>query len=714
VTALIQWWVLLEVLGFLALPLTFALFGPNSTYGHPFGKIFTVLVVTYVAWIGGFVAPLGAALYGALAVYAALSLVAAWLQRDALSTWLRGGGARLIACHELLWTAGFAFFAWQRSLAPDIFGAEKYMDFAFFNLLSRTDSMPPLDPWMTGKTINYYYFGYFMFASLARLSRLPAYLSYNCCVITVGALAFSLTSAVVFQLTRRWGVAVLGGAMSAVLGNLDGFLQFMQRGTVRHMDYWRSSRVVGEDGATINEFPFFSTIHGDLHPHFMVLPVSLLLLAMLLDERLFPSRPEDQPAHPYRAVLPFALITLVFGAVVAISPWELPTGLMVVFLLAGRWQPLTPLFGRDRLVLLLRTGCVVVFGYLLFLPFYSDFVAPTATPGPTDTCVGSACFKLARTSLAEFLTVFGLLLFPPTVLIAARAWKRLPGGDEWRHFVAAFAGLTVVFAVFAGNAVIPLLAALIAGALLVAYADAEGTERIGFLLVAAASVTLLACEILFLKDSYGDRLYRMNTVFKFYFQAWTLLAIASPWCFDRLLGAAWRWAPAPRVVAGCLGLLVGAAACYPLGISLDRGGSPYETLNGNAYLTREHPDDYAAIEWLRANVPDLEVILEATGNPYSYYARFSSNTGLPTVLGWANHEGLWRGHEREVQARIADVKSMYTAGGLDEIKPLLDKYEVRYVLIGDIERQDYPGAGLQKFAGLQEVFRSGHTVVYKR
>ena len=80
--------------------------------------------------------------------------------------------------------------------------------------------------------------------------------------------------------------------MSAFLGNLDGAWQFLEKGTLRGMDYWRSSRVVAK-GDTINEFPFFSTIHGDLHPHFMVLPVSILLLAALLDERLFPSRPED-------------------------------------------------------------------------------------------------------------------------------------------------------------------------------------------------------------------------------------------------------------------------------------------------------------------------------------------------------------------------------------------------------------------------------------
>ena len=105
------------------------------------------------------------------------------------------------------------------------------------------------------------------------------------------------------------------------------------------------------------------------------------------------------------------------------------------------------------------------------------------------------------------------------------------------------------------------------------------------------------------------------------------------------------------MIIAAVALLVAASACYPLGITLDRLGSPYKTLDGNAYLARDHPDDFAAIQWLRQNVPDQTVILETTGDPYSYFARFSSNTGLPTVLGWANHEGLWRGHDNTVMER---------------------------------------------------------------
>jgi uncharacterized membrane protein len=208
----------------------------------------------------------------------------------------------------------------------------------------------------------------------------------------------------------------------------------------------------------------------------------------------------------------------------------------------------------------------------------------------------------------------------------------------------------------------------------------------------------------------------MNTVFKLYLQAWILLSIAGPWCLLQLLDPKWLKDSARRVAMVMTGSLLLASCAYPVGVTATRlvhRMSP-ATLDGNEYLGREHPDEFAAIQWMRAHVTGLPVILEATGNPYSYYARFSSNTGLPTVLGWANHEGLWRGHEPQVGQRTQEVTRMYNAPTLDEVTPLLDRYQVQYVVVGELERKDYQAAGLEKFAKLAVAFSSGGTTIYRR
>ncbi len=700
---LLLWWVMIEGIGAVAFPLAFWMFSAAAPErGYAFAKITGILLLTYVAWLlGNLGVPYGTALWCAALGALLLGLVLFAVQRHELVQWLRSGGWKALLWVELWWGAAFLFFAWQRSLHPHIVDQEKYMDFAFFNTLIRTDTMPPQDPWMSGLPFNYYYFGYLACANLARLASIASPIAYNLCVATLGGLIFALLCAIGWRLTRRHWAAWLTGALGVLLGNWDGFLQVLENGALAPMDYFRSTRIVGRD-ATINEFPYFTVIHGDLHPHFLVMPVTLLLWAWLLDAARWRT-PANRGFANMADLIRFLLLCGVFGAMVAVSPWELPVGMMVTFLLLQQELPLRPLFAWERIRTVLMTVAAVLLGYLFFLPFYWHFQAPQ----------GGVGVKLATTALSEFLTVFGALLLFPTLYLGSRVGTRL-GWDQRFQLCLALAGLAVGIGLLAGKAVLVLMAALALAALFVAYAEESAERRAPVLLILAASVALLACEVVYIKDPYGERLYRMNTVFKLYLQSWFLLAIATPWCVAQLLADAWVPARLRRAVPALAGGLLLVTGCYPLGVTATRlqHRAHAPTLDGNAYLRRDHPDDFAAIEWVRKNVPGLPVILEASGNPYSYYARFSSNTGLPTVMGWANHEGLWRSHEAAVEQRRQEVSRIYAAPSLAEVEALLRKYRVRYIVVGELERRDFRREALEKFAALPVAFSSGQTTVY--
>ena len=703
---LVVWWLVLEGLGLITLPLSFRIFSARADYGYAFGKILALLVISYVSWLlthAG--APLHVSLPLTLAVFVLLNFWLAWNGRQALGAWWSGPGRRAIVTHDLFWTAGFLFFAWQRSLGPEIFGAEKYMDFAFFNTLTRTDVLPPQDPWMAGQAFNYYYFGYLMFANLARLTPVANHIAYNLCVITLGGLAFSEMAAIGLTLTRRLPFALLTGTMAMVMGNLDGFLQLWEKHGFTQFDYWRSSRVVAH-GDTINEFPYFTTIHGDLHPHFIVLPVTILLLGLLLDPARGKHAETAGRGLRFSDFWPYVPITFVLASMVMISPWELPVGAMITFLLLGRDLPLWPVFSWARIQLALKVMVMLVAAYILYLPFYLRFAAPP----------GGVGYKFAQTSLIEFLIVFGALLLPAALFLAAELGSKLSITREQGQLVVAAGVLVTLTAYLAGNAVFVVLLGVGAAALVATYATEDSERRAPLLLLVGASIALLACELVYIKDSYGEKLYRMNTVFKLYFQSWILLSIAASWCWAQLVDrrrapADMRWATA--MAAG--GLLV-ASCAYPVGITATRLHNRViaSTLDGTEYLSREHPDDFAAIQWMRDTVTDLPVVLEATGDPYSYYARFSSNTGLPTVMGWSNHEGLWRNNDRRVGERRADVVRIYDAPSLADAQALLDRYQVKYIVVGELERRDYQAAGLAKFTQLSPVFSHGGTAIYRR
>ena len=112
-------------------------------------------------------------------------------------------------------------------------------------------------------------------------------------------------------------------------------------------------------------------------------------------------------------------------------------------------------------------------------------------------------------------------------------------------------------------------------------------------------------------------------------------AVTVVWMVARIRPWYSRWAVLVVSV-----LLVSVGLLYPLAAtpSKTQGFQPQPTLDGAAFYQKLRPEDYAAIQWLSRTASGRPVVLEATGGDYSEYARVSTFSGLPTVLGWGGHE----------------------------------------------------------------------------
>ncbi len=239
---------------------------------------------------------------------------------------------------------------------------------------------------------------------------------------------------------------------------------------------------------------------------------------------------------------------------------------------------------------------------------------------------------------------------------------------------------------------------------------------LALLMTAVGALLVLGPEFVYLRDNFGTR---MNTLFKFYFQAWVLWSLVGAfgvWVIHHF-GRGWG----RRISLVIIGTLIMMGLVYlPASLWSKTGafrGQP--SLDGMAYFQERYPDEWAAVQWLQENAAENTIILEGTRGAYwleGPSSRISMATGIPTVIGWVNHEAQWRGdYYSIVSGREGDVRTIYQSRDWLETERLLDLYGVEYVVVSDEERRWYQPLREAKFESyMQEVFRSGNLVIFRR
>ncbi|MCS6845329.1 MAG: DUF2298 domain-containing protein [Caldilineales bacterium] len=886
--AVLSFWFLVQLFALAALPLAWRLLAALPSRGYALAKPLGLLLVSYVLWLGASLGFLRNSAGGVLLSWALVAGLSLWIgreawQRDAagqrpLLAWL-AEHRRLVLVTELLFALALAGWAWVRSYSPQITtaGGEKFMELTFLNGILRSERFPPLDPWLAGFGISYYYFGYVMLAALTRLSGLAPSVAFNVGLATwfaltlTGAFGLALDMTAALLARRRpegeagdevervplprpaYVAGLLGALFVGVLGNLVGFLESMHSmgvGSVRFWRWldikdlnclggptytepiancpaagggllpdrffwwWRASRVIndrdllGNAVEVIDEFPFFSFLLGDMHPHVLALPFVLLAVGLALavalgsregkgeraGEAASAGAPQKANAEAltssltpsltgYRSlftvprspftVFPlgpagFLLYALALGGLAFLNTWDFPIYVFLTMLAVGlsRSRAQGGVSWAVAGQALLAAVALGVAGVLLYLPFYVGFQSQAGGILPN---------FIFPTRLAQFFVMFGPLLTAAIFLLTALS------RDEPRAVAQAslgFLGLTVLVPLIvllaflllavltpAGQALVDrlrdlpavqqqvgdaslveialdvarlrlrtpwtylLLAGLLAWTLgllarwLAAAPDAQRSEElparspvVGFVLAALLTALLLtfSVEFVYLRDSFG---VRMNTVFKFYFQAWVLLALVAAFAVVYLAAFA---GPALRTAGlAAVGLLVVGGLFYPVLATYTRAEQfkPQPTLDGTAYLAVGNPADAAAVAWLRANVSGVATVLEAHGGSYTYAGRISAQTGLPTLLGWEGHELQWRGDTVEQDRRRPDIERIYRSAQGAELQRLLDAWGIDYLVVGPLERQTFgitPQSEARFARAMDLVYDGGDVRIYRR
>ena len=710
---ILAWALTTELLGLAVLPLLRAFFRNRrdaALLSRPLG----LAIVAYLGWTLALVVPIG---FRRVSLLIALVGVAAvgWTARrrnadpdSAIRQPVWGDEEKLAAI--LFWAATGVFLV-IRAIGPAIVGAEKFMDLAFLNSIARYPGTPPADPWMSGQSINYYYWGYLLAAAQAKLSGVAPLVAYNLALATFAGFSFAGAACLGLRLSRGdLKVGVGGGVLTVFAGNLASAFDAWANPFAVDFDYWHASRVIGpEQYKTINEFPFFTFFHADLHPHLLAFPyfVAAFAIAHRWTEA---GRPASR-----KASLWILLIALVAGTARAANFWNLPA-MAILLVVAGALRPTRgerlPRFGQALGGAIAGAGALLL-SLVLFYFYSSTFQLENRGLGRTTMFSGAL----------EHLGVWGILF----ALCAAGLWPRIATRTaEEPEAASRRRDLTVTLAAAASLAAgfllkmpaMPLVLFLAVFALLAAGrslraepADPEGVFAAFLVLLGLGMVG--GCEVVYFKDTYGQDLQRMNTIFKFYHQAWPLLAIGSA----VFAGRAWNAAsPARRRIWNLgLSLIAVLAILWPLNVTISRyrQKSGPLSLDASGPLAQRSAGDAAAVAWLLKNAPIGAVVLEASGDPYTEFARISSHTGVPTVMGWANHELLWRNTDADVQERLQRVRNFYAGRDPRLAWDTIGKYGITHVVVGEMERRAYPNAEMVgTYPFLKPAFTTPDTTIY--
>ncbi len=677
---LLTWSIVLFLLGPFSLPAAWILFPSLRDRGAAVARLLGLLVIAWLAWLPAAAGLLrfGRALHLAALLWLTLSAALFAWKHDSLLAWLRRRWPRVLLSELVFWLV-FTGFLLLRTHQPDLWhpwsGGEKPMDYAYLNATALSAYFPPANPWLSGAFLNYYYYGFVLCSVLMRATGILPSLAYNLLLPTFAALTagavFTVATALLPALRSgraRRRAAPIAGLLAVVLTLLSGNLAQLRWLLSGRPGFLNAGYWDASRAIRVPEGEIAPITEFPLFSHLYGDLHAHLMALPIAAFALLLSLQLLRRFHPLR----LAASALVLGTLWVTNAWDLPVqaAILAWALLTSRPPPQTP---RTWTAHLLRTLLLflaaLLTARLLFIPYHSKMLSPPIAFVP---------WKGPHSSPFDLLLAHGLFWFPLASIPLLLPLRRTPLRSR----------LT------------PLL------------------------LVAGCLALTLFVELFALRDDIG----RMNTVFKFYYQIWWILACVTAPLLTSL-------SPLRRPSHALLLFPFFLSLAYPLTAIpaklRDRHWpTTYKGLDGLAYLADASwgtadegrislAPDLRVIRWLRRNAAPLDVLLEAHRPEYQWGGRVSWHTGLPTLLGWNWHMRQQRPHpgaDDIVWQRATLVQLFYRTENPDEAYAIARRHRVRFVVFGGLEALTYGPRARLKFERdprFQPVFRDREAAIYE-
>ena len=685
------WYLLALVLGTAAIPLTGRLFRRFQDRGWMFSKVTAIAVSGFLTWFLVAVKIIKFTTMTCIVVTlvcAAASLILYCREQKAGFECIPFAHLDLVYAEELLFFAAFLLWTYFAGFHPAAYGTEKFMDYGFMEAMMRSKTLPATDLWYSQGKINYYYGGQYFAVFLTKLSGAKVELTYNLMRTFVAGLAFAMPFSLVHQMVTdrlgktgsRWkkalpsvtgilagiSVSIAGNMHYVVYGQIIPFIQKLKGEEVSSYWFPDATRYIGfnpdVEDKTIHEFPCYSFVLGDLHAHVVDIMFVLLLLGLLYawmkKVRTTELSGESMSRRGFwkkQLLMPQLLAT---GALLGMFHWTNYWDFVIYFVVtcgAALFMNIIGQKGKIRWALgvtAAQAAEILILATVIILPFTLQF--------DTSNMVQGIALAQHHSLPHQLLVLWGLPGILTILFVVSLLIEKLRGAEQKSlyHLLTSIR-LPDLFAVLMGLCAIGLV---------------------------------LIPELVYVRDIYENGNARANTMFKLTYQAYIMFGMTMIYAIFRLLIIGKN--KILKVLA-FIGLFFFVWTCGYFGNSVHSWfgevwkPSQYKGLNATAFLETDFPEDVNGIRWLKENISDAPVVLEANGDSYSEYERVSAMTGLPTIMGWYVHEWLWRGNLSDLNAKIEEIQEIYTSTDETRVKELLEEYNVSYIFVGSCERNKY-------------------------
>ena len=591
---------------------------------------------------------------------------------------------KYILITEILFTICFCAWAFVKGHNPEMKKyTEQFMDYGFMNSIMNSETMPPKDIWFSGEHINYYYFGQYVSGFVCKLAHLTASEGYNYIICFIFSCTFMIPFSIGYNLfnyklkEKNKKIAIIlpfiVATFIAIGTSLGGSLHYPiyrwispDRG---NYVYTQEVRYIGaeEDSTdkTATEVPAYSSSVSDLHAHYVDLIFSLTSLAILA--QYFIEEKKQNRFKDARFYMQMFIIAILLGIQKMTNFWDFPIYIVIISAVVITKELICGKFSKKNLIgTLLTIVGIILFEELCTLPFTLDLVVNS-----TNVYFTGRCSPFYQLLVKWGIPALCVLMFFISFFIRFKKEK-----TKFKEYLNNH--LSDLFIIILG--------------------------------ICAIGLVFLP-EVVYLKDIYGDKFRRFNTMFKLTYQAFILFSISTSYILYKLMLSKNKIIEYVSII-----ILIVYTTTFGYGIDVVcrifntdkfKGISASST---EGYIAQQMPNDYEAIKWIRENIDKNSLIVEATalGNSFSDYARISTFTGNSTVLGWSYHEWLWRceadySMPKSISERTNDVSTLYTSNDINKTREIINKYNIDYIYIGDIEYKAYNNLNIQFLTSLGDI-----------